>query len=111
MHSSRSITPAQRGQAVQRILVEGWSTAEAALHLGVSEGLVDAWVVDFRRNGMASLRRERGGTLAAQIMHLAFSRPVQAMLEKISNRPCPSFPLEPLVQPLPVRRSDKDGTR
>jgi hypothetical protein len=72
---------------------------------------VDAWVADFRRNGMASLRRERGRTLATLIIHLAFSRPVQAILHKISMRPLRSHLLETPVQLLPVGRSNNYGPR
>jgi transposase-like protein len=107
---ARTITPAQRGQIVQRIIVEGWSSAEAAAHLGVSEGLVDAWVADFRHNGMASLRRDSRPTHAVKMMRLALSRTARVVLGNISARLRRFFPLE-LPQPLAVRSLDKDGPR
>ncbi len=57
---SREIGPAQRGQIVQRILVEGWSPAQAAAAFGVGEREVTRWVADYRRRGMASLSRDVG---------------------------------------------------
>ncbi len=57
-----TLSPAQRGQIVQRILVDGWTVADAAAAAGVPERLVAAWVSDYRRHGMASLRHRRGRT-------------------------------------------------
>jgi transposase len=48
----------RRGQIIQRILVDGWSPAEAAAFLGVGERQVVQWVAAYRRNGMASLRAD-----------------------------------------------------
>jgi transposase-like protein len=50
----------ERGQIIQRVLVEGWSEAAAAAEYGVPERSVAAWVKSYRRLGMASLRRESG---------------------------------------------------
>jgi transposase len=47
---------ARRGQIVQRVLVDGWSAAQAAMAFGVDERDVARWVVAYRRLGMASLR-------------------------------------------------------
>ena len=49
---------AQRGQVVQRILVDGWSTQRAAGAFGIDERLVTRWVAAYRRRGMASLRAD-----------------------------------------------------
>jgi len=51
-----TMPPAQRGQIVQRILVDGWSAAEAARQFGIGEREVARWVAAYRRDGMASLR-------------------------------------------------------
>ena len=56
-------TAAQRGQIVQRVLVDGWSAAQAAAAFGVSEWRVVQWVAAYRRHGMASLRDETAAEL------------------------------------------------
>jgi len=80
-----TLTPAQRGQIVQRIIVDGWTSAEAAAAAGVPERLVDAWVADYRRHGMASLRHIPRKTVAAEILRLWLGRPVRAGSRTISN--------------------------
>ena len=52
----RDIAAVRRGQVIQRILVDGWSPAEAAAFLGVEERQVVQWLAAYRRDGMASLR-------------------------------------------------------
>jgi len=59
LSKSCGIAAAQRGQIVQRVLVDGWSTAQAAATFGLQERRVARWVADYRRDGMAS-RRLRG---------------------------------------------------
>lgn len=59
--SRRQITAAERGQIVQRILVDGWSAAEAAVAFRVGERQVARWVAAYRRHGMASLRSNAAG--------------------------------------------------
>jgi hypothetical protein len=56
--NTRDIAAVRRGQIIQRILVDGWSPAEAAAFLGVEERQVVKWLAAYRRNGMASLRGE-----------------------------------------------------
>ena len=107
----QTITPAQRGQIVQRVIVDGWSSAQAAGSLGIPKRLVEAWVADFRRNGMASLQRDPGRTYAGEMVQLALSQPLRAMFRKIAIGLRRSILLEPVVQPLPLRRSHKDGPR
>ena len=80
-----SLTPAQRGQIIQRVIVDGWTSAEAAAAIGVPERLVDAWVADYRRYGMASLRHVPRKTVAAEILRLWLGRPVHAVSRTISN--------------------------
>jgi len=50
------LSPARRGQIIQRILVEGWSVAEAASTFGLEVARIEAWLADYRRRGMASLQ-------------------------------------------------------
>ena len=54
----REIAAAQRGQIIQRVLVDGWCAAQAAEVLDIQERQVTRWVADYRRHGMASLREE-----------------------------------------------------
>jgi hypothetical protein len=54
--SIRDLTPAQRGQIIQHVLVDGWSPTQAAAASGIAERHVVRWVAAYRRRGMASLR-------------------------------------------------------
>ena len=56
----REIPAARRGHIVQRVLVDGWSPARAAQAFAIEERRVAAWVADYRRRGMASLRDDEG---------------------------------------------------
>jgi hypothetical protein len=104
-------TPAQRGHIIQRVMVDGWESADAAAALGVTKRIVDIWVADFRRNGMASLRREPGLTIGAEIVQLTISRPVRAALRNIAIGFRRLFAADPHVRPIPLRHSNKDGPR
>lgn len=107
----RTITVAQRGQIVQRVIVDGWTSAKAAATFGVPQRLVDAWVADFRQHGMASLRHRPGMTVAAEIVQLTVSRPARSLLRKISGGVRRLFAVAAPVHPVPLRRSNKDGPR
>ena len=72
-----TLTPAQRGHIVQRVIVDGWSSAEAGSAIGVPERLVDRWVADYRRHGMASLRHVPHKTIVAEIFQLRRGRPTR----------------------------------
>ena len=56
--TATGFTAAQRAGIIQRVLVDGWSTAQAAKACGLEERQVARWVADYRRRGMASLRAE-----------------------------------------------------
>jgi hypothetical protein len=86
-HSAKpvALTPAQRGQIVQRVMVDGWTSADAAAAVGLPERLVDAWVADYRRDGMASLRHVPRKTVAAEILRLWLGRPVRAVSRTVSS--------------------------
>ena len=58
LSKSCGIAAAQRGQIIQRVLVDGWSAAQAAAAFGLQERRVARWVADYRRHGMASLRED-----------------------------------------------------
>jgi hypothetical protein len=57
---SRSLSPAKRGQIIQRVLVDGWPPRRAGAPFGVTERQVIRWVAAYRRDGMASLRDGAG---------------------------------------------------
>jgi len=61
LSKSCGIAAAQRGQIIQRVLVDGWSTAQAAAVFGLQERRIARWVADYRRHGMASLREDDAG--------------------------------------------------
>src|SRR5689334_6888183 len=103
----RTLSVVQRGQIVQRVIVDGWTSAEAAAAFGVPRRIVEVWVTDFRRHGMASLHQEPARTIAAEIIRSTVWSPVRLMWRKVLV----SFAPEPLVQPLPLRQSNKDGPR
>jgi hypothetical protein len=109
--SRRTISVAQRGQIVQRVIVDGWTSVEVAAAFGVPRRIVEVWVTDFRRHGMASLRQDPGRTIAAEMIRFTIWRPVRAMWRKLLMGFHGSLAPEPLVQPLPLRHSNKDGPR
>ena len=84
-NQSRAITTARRALIVQRVLVDGWSSAEAAAAVGVSERLVDVWVTDYRRHGMTSLRHPVGESLAGEFVQRTISQPVRALASRIGT--------------------------
>ena len=104
----RSITVARRALIVQRVLVDGWTSAEAAAAFGVSERQIDVWVADFRRSGMTSLRRVPGKTFVVEILRLAIRRPIRGAARRITNRLRRLFPHERRPQPSPLRRLNDD---
>ncbi len=79
------MTAAQRGQIVQRVMVEGWSQAATAAAFGVPERLVALWVADYRRHGMASLRRRPGKSVAVEIARIRLLLPARAGFRRLSN--------------------------
>ena len=103
-----ALTTAQRGQIVQRVIVEGWTAADAATAAGVPERLVAAWVADYRRHGMASLRHRPGKSVAAEIVQLRLL-PVRLVLHglAIAARGLLAGRRRP-VPPSPIRRAPGD---
>ena len=105
----RTMTVVRRALIVQRVLVDGWTAAEAAARFGISERQVDVWVADFRRSGMTSLRRAPGRTLAAQILHLTIIlRLVHGIASRIAGALRRRRLRTRLPQPLPMRRFNDD---
>jgi transposase-like protein len=106
----RPITAAQRGHIVQRVIVDGWTSAEAAASFGVSERAVNAWVADYRRHGMTSLRRAPDKTIAAMFVQLLVLQPAQAALRRVAIGLRRVFARENCtLQPVPLCRSNTDN--
>src|ERR1700738_1919144 len=103
-----TINAPRRALIVQRVLVDGWTSAKAAATFGVLERPVDAWVADYRRDGMASLRREASESLMATIVELTVSRPVREIAFRMARGFRQLFVAEALSRPLPLRRSKDD---
>src|SRR5262249_1913247 len=93
---------------IQRVIVDGWTSAAAGAAFGVPERLVEVWVADYRRHGMASLRHERGRTIAVEIIQLTVARPLRMAFRRISLGLHRVFAADPLVQPVPLRRGAAD---
>ena len=108
---SRTITTAQRALIIQRVIVDGWTIEKAAATLGVPERLVAAWVLDYQRYGMASLRDPPSRTPSAEFVQVTIARPARAVLRRIWHRVRNSFATEGAVQPLSLRRSNEDAPR
>jgi transposase-like protein len=105
---SRAITTARRALIVQRVLVDGWSSAEAAVAFGVSQRLVDVWVVDYRRHGMTSLRRPAGESLAGELVQLTISQPVRGLASRIASGLRQFFRRDRVPQRRPLGRLNDD---
>jgi transposase-like protein len=105
----RTISPAERGQIIQRVIVDGWTSSDLAASSGLPERLVDLWVEDFRRNGMASLREEPAQSFGAELFQLAIWRPVRTNLRKIAVGLRRFLTADSQVKPLPLRGLRRDG--
>jgi hypothetical protein len=99
---------ARRALIIQRVIVDEWTSAEAAAAFDVSERQVDIWVAEFRRYGMRSLRHPPSKTLRAEVVHLAISRPVRGIASRIASRLRRLLMLERLQPPLPLQRFHDD---
>lgn len=76
--NSGEISPAKRGQIIQRVLVDGWTPAQAGLAFGVTELQIMRWIAAYRRYGMASLR----GEVAAEYSPASWVRGLHALLAR-----------------------------
>jgi hypothetical protein len=106
----RSIPLARRALIVQRILVDRWTSAEAAAAFDVSERQVDTWVNEFRRDGMRSLHRPARKALPAEIVRFAISRPVRGLASRIASALRRLSLRERVPNPLPLQRLNDDGS-
>lgn len=109
-HSSqpRTLTAAQRGQIVQRVIVDGWTIADAAAAARLPERIVAVWVNDFRHNGMASLRQGPSKSVVAGYLHQRFARPVRLAFRGIGLGVRWLFAFEQRVPPSSIRQSRDD---
>ena len=76
--SSCGVAAVQRGQIIQRVLVDGWTPAQAGLAFGVTELQIMRWIAAYRRYGMASLR----GEVAAEYSTASWVRGLHALLAR-----------------------------
>jgi transposase-like protein len=107
---ARTITVVQQAQIVQRVLVDGWSTAEAAAAFDLEKRLVAAWVAAYRRHGMASLHRTSSRSLVAEIFRLRLARPLATGWRRVTGGLRRVFVPEPVAQLSPLRRSQDERT-
>jgi leucine-zipper of insertion element IS481 len=103
-----TLTTAQRGQIVQRVIVDNWTTADAAAAAGVSERLVATWVSDYRRHGMGSLRRPPGNTVAAEYIYRRLSWPLRVVFRVLAGGMRWLLASQRPAAPSPIRRSQDD---
>lgn len=87
--------PAERGRIVQKIMVEGWTAAEAAAGLEVDERVVQRWVEDYRRRGMASLRESRAPGFSLLFLFARLRERVFASLRREPRKPPPPVAIPP----------------
>jgi transposase-like protein len=115
-HSTKgrqAISAARRGQIVQRVIVDGWTNARAAAAFDLPQRLVEVWVADYRRRGMASLRHAPRRSVAAEIIALRLLRPVAALLHRTRQSWRRLVVHRRQAEPAPLRgRSDdrRDGS-
>ena len=105
---SRAITTARRALIIQRVLVDGWSSAEAAAAFGVSQRLVDVWVANYRRHGMMSLRHQVGESLTSEFVQRTISQPVRALASRMASGLRRFFGHDRIPERLPLRRLNDD---
>jgi hypothetical protein len=105
---TRTITKVQQGQIIQRVLVDGWSPAEAAAAFDLEARLVKTWVADYRRHGMASLYRPPSRWLATEIFRRKLAWPLAAGLRRVAGALRRVFVREPVAPPSPLRRGRED---
>ncbi len=105
---SPPLSAAQKGLVVQRVIVDGWTIAGAAAAAGVPERLVAAWIADFRRYGMASLRYRPGRPLATQYVDESVLKPARVISRMVVLGLRWLLALDRPKPPLPIRRSRDD---
>ena len=103
-----TITMARRVLIVQRVLVDGWTSAKAASAFGVSRRLVDIWVADYRRRGMMSLRRSARKTLFVEIVQMMISQPVRGLAWRVAAGIRRPFLRNRAPEPLALRGSNEE---
>lgn len=99
----RKLTAAERGCIVQRVLVDGLSPAQAGAAFGVDGPLVDRWVAEYRRFGMASLRDECAADNGRALGGWG-ERLVAWLRKRRASEPAPDAP----PRAVPAVRSDDD---
>jgi transposase-like protein len=103
-----TLAAAQRGQVVQRVLVDGWTVRQAAGAFGLDDRSVARWVRAYRRRGMASLRGE--GTASER----AWRRLLIALQRRVPQASAAIWQLIGRAEPAPcveLRRGRDDALR
>jgi hypothetical protein len=106
---SPKLTAPRQALIIQRVLVDGWISSKVAAAFDVSDRQVDAWVADYRRHGMTSLRQGAGGPLTVRIIRLTVSQPVKEAALRMAIGLRRLLAGEPPPQTLLLRRSKDDG--
>jgi hypothetical protein len=100
------IAAAQRGQIVQRVLVDGWTVRQAAAAFEIDERCIARWVAAYRRRGMASLRCDDTAPERAWRRFILFIRPLLPQgfgsMRELAGRSRPAQPATCIV----LRRGD-----
>jgi hypothetical protein len=106
------LTPAQRGQIIQRVIIDGWTNGETAAAFGIAERMVSARVAEYRRYGMASLHDRPAKTAAAEVVRLHLLRPLRGIFRGIASGLRWLAGCENAVIPstLPRSREDRGGS-
>ena len=103
----QTIAAAQRGQIVQRVLVDGWSPAKTAASFEIDERWVKAWVTAYRRHGMASLRSDE---TASERFYRRVSRRLRTALSHVLGN-WQGTPVRTELAPCVVLRRSGDDRR
>jgi transposase-like protein len=102
---TRTITAAQRGQIIQRVLVDGWSPGQAAAAVGVGERQLIRWVAAYKRHGMSSLR----GDLSTESAPYRWVRRLRAGLARSFTAFRGEYGNTPSASCVPLRRGGDHG--
>jgi transposase-like protein len=105
----RLISAARRGQIIQRVIVDGWTIPRVADAFDMPPRLVELWVADYRRHGMASLRRAAPVTIIAECLELWLLRPIAGIRRRISSSLRLLFAPPPPAAPATLRAFKDDG--
>lgn len=105
---TRAIPAARQALIVQRVLVDGWQIRDVAAAYAVEERRVEAWVVAYRRHGMASLRQAPSRSLWGEMLRLKLHWPLTATFHRLCAGLRYLIKREPPARLAPLRRSREE---